>query len=132
MLKRVGERTLHCGRLFFCSLHLLLSLFSSTYNLLFESRFQITLHSVLSCIMLKSFWIKSQWFIVSYAADRSTKAVPVLMLSWRQSSICCVRFNSWLAHDLSGLKPTCSLIRCCSMVCAILFSIILSFVRMTE
>ena len=29
-------------------------------------------------------------------------------------------------HDLPGLKPACSLIRCCSIVGAILFSIILS------
>ena len=40
--------------------------------------FSITLHSVVSCVMLKWFWIMSLWFTVSYAADRSTKPVPVI------------------------------------------------------
>ena len=60
---------------------------------------------------------------MSYAVDRSTKAVSVIMFFGYPSSICWVIFSSWLVYDLPGMKPTCSLIRC-SMVGAILLSII--------
>ena len=46
------ERTLPWGRPFFCSLHLLRSLFSSTQNLLFDSGFCMTLHNALPCVNL--------------------------------------------------------------------------------
>ena len=48
MLKRLGDRTLPCGKPFFCFLHLLRSLFSSTLNLLPYSMVWISLHSGLS------------------------------------------------------------------------------------
>ena len=48
MLKRMGDRTLLCGKPFLCFLYLLHSLFNSTSYLLLDSIFWITLHSGLS------------------------------------------------------------------------------------
>ena len=50
MLNRVGASTLPCVRPFFYFLHLLRSLFSSTYKLLLDCKFRMTLQSVLSCM----------------------------------------------------------------------------------
>ena len=53
MLNRIGERTLRWGKLFFCFLHLLRSLFSFTYNLLLDSMFSMF-----------STWMVVQGFVV--------------------------------------------------------------------
>ena len=52
-VEQVGASALPCGRPFFCFLHLLRSLFSSTYNLLVDSKFWITLQSLLSCAVFR-------------------------------------------------------------------------------
>ena len=48
-----------------------------------------------------------QRFKVSYVADRSTKTAAVTSLFWNRSSMCCVRFRSWLVVDLPGRNPAC-------------------------
>ena len=50
MMNRVGESTLPCGRQFLCFLYLLRSFFSFTYSVLFDSKFWMTLQSLLSCV----------------------------------------------------------------------------------
>lgn len=47
------------------------------------------------------------WYSVSYAADRSTKTAPVISTLWNPSSMCWVRFRSWVVVDLSGRNPAC-------------------------
>ena len=94
ILNRVGASTLPCGRSFYCFLHLMRSLFSSTYNLLLDSKFWMTLQSLLSYVVLLSFCIRSIWFTVSYDAYRTTNAVSVIFPFWYPSSMCGDRFNS--------------------------------------
>ena len=48
-------------------------------NLLLDSIFRMTLHSGLSSAKSYSFRMRSLWFTVSNAADRSTNAAPVIM-----------------------------------------------------
>ena len=48
----VGVSTLPCVRPLFYFLHLLRSLFSCTYNLLLNSKFCMTLQSLISCVVL--------------------------------------------------------------------------------
>ena len=81
MLNKVGASTLPCGSPFFYFLHLLRSLFSSTYNLLLDSKFWITTKFTVLCGVVEFLYQKSM-FTVSYAADRSTKAVPVIFPTW--------------------------------------------------
>ena len=50
---------------------------------------------------------RRQWFTVSNAAYRSTKTAPVTSPLWNSSSMCCMRFRSWLVVDLLGCYPAC-------------------------
>ena len=65
MLNKVGASSLHCGRPFFCFLHMLRSLFSSTYNLLLHNKFGITQQGVCLVWCCRFFCIRSLWFTVS-------------------------------------------------------------------
>ena len=47
------------------------------HNLIFDSIFCRT-----SCVKSYSFRMRSIWFTVSHAADRSTNAAPVIMTLW--------------------------------------------------
>ena len=50
----------------------------STKKRLFDSMFWISSVSLMACVISKNFLVRILWFTVSQAAERSTKAAPVI------------------------------------------------------
>ena len=60
-------------------------------------------------MVLKIFCIRILWLTVSYAADKSMNAAPVIIL------VVLSEVQELAVHDFPVLNPACSLIRCDSV-----------------
>ena len=108
MLNNIGASTLPCGSPFRCRRQRVFFPFSTTKKRLFSSMVHIRSVSCTSPVISSTLLRRRRWLTVSQAADKSTKTAPVIRRFSQPSSICSVKFSSWLVHDFPGRNPACS------------------------